>query len=113
MQQPFQPWGVRLRPYPTLQETPAPGSLQFDADGQTFYGDGSGSLHPKRCPDHNKGEVIQFHPDDNILAFKDSSKLKGRGIVINNTFNINGSGDPDRIADEIMKKITRVGRIGF
>ncbi len=86
----------------------------FDADGQTFYGDGSGSFTSVNdALITNKGEVIQFHPDDNILAFKDSSKLRGKGIVINNTFNINGSGDPDRIADEIMKKITRVGRIGF
>jgi len=61
----------------------------------------------------NKGDVIQFHPDDNILALKDLSKLGGKNVSINNTFHIHGSGDPDRIAEEIMKKITRVSRIGF
>jgi len=77
----------------------------FDAGGSKYYaGD---ALITKT------GDVVNFHPDDNILAFKDGSKLQGKGVVINNTFNINGSGDPDRIAEEIMKKITRVGRIGF
>ena len=84
----------------------------FEADGQTFYGDGSGSFTSVNdALITNRGEVIQFHPDDNILAFKDSSKLKGRGIVINNTFNINGSGDPDRIAELIMKKIEKIQRM--
>lgn len=84
----------------------------FEADGQTFYGDGSGSFTSVNdALITNRGEVIQFHPDDNILAFKDSSKLKGRGIVINNTFNINGSGDPDRVAELIMKKIEKIQRM--
>lgn len=84
----------------------------FKADGQTFYGDGSGSFTSVNdALITNRGEVIQFHPDDNILAFKDSSKLKGRGIVINNTFNINGSGDPDRVAELIMKKIEKIQRM--
>ena len=61
----------------------------------------------------NKGDVIQFHPDDNILALKDLSKLGGKNVSINNTFHIHGSGDPDRIAEEIMKKIQRIGRMGF
>lgn len=60
-----------------------------------------------------QGDIVNFHPDDNILAFKDGSKLQGKNITIHNTFNINGNGDPDRIAEEIMKKITRLGRIGF
>lgn len=84
----------------------------FEAGGQTFYGDGSGSFTSVNdALITNRGEVIQFHPDDNILAFKDSSKLKGRGIVINNTFNINGSGDPDRVAELIMKKIEKIQRM--
>ena len=80
-----------------------------------YYNTSTGEIS-KRVNDAlitNKGEVIQFHPDDNILAFKNGSKLQGKGVTINNTFNINGSGDPDRIAEEIMKKITRVSRIGF
>lgn len=60
-----------------------------------------------------KGEVVQFHKDDNILAFKDGSKLQGKSMVLNNTFNISGSGDPDKIADEILKRINRITRVGF
>ncbi len=59
------------------------------------------------------GSIVNFHPDDNILAFKDGAKLQERNVIINNTFNISGNGDPDRIAEEIMKKITRLNRIGF
>jgi len=77
----------------------------FDAGGSKYYA--NDALITKQ------GAIVNFHPDDNILAFKDGSKLQGKGVVINNTFNINGNGDPDRIAEEIMKKITRLGRIGF
>jgi len=77
----------------------------FDAGGSKYYV--NDALITKQ------GAIVNFHPDDNILAFKDGSKLQGKGVVINNTFNINGNGDPDRIAEEIMKKITRLGRIGF
>ena len=77
----------------------------FDAGGSKYYA--NDALITKQ------GDIVNFHPDDNILAFKDGSKLQGKGVVINNTFNINGSGDTDRIAEEILKKITRVGRIGF
>lgn len=59
------------------------------------------------------GSIVNFHPDDNILAFKDGSKLQGKNTTINNTFNISGNGDPDRIADEIMKRINRITRVGF
>jgi hypothetical protein len=59
------------------------------------------------------GSIVNFHPDDNILAFKDGSKLQGKNVTINNTFNISGNGDPDRIADEIMKRINRITRVGF
>jgi len=59
------------------------------------------------------GSIVNFHPDDNILAFKDGSKLPGKNVTINNTFNISGNGDPDRIADEIMKRINRITRVGF
>jgi len=60
-----------------------------------------------------KGEVVQFHRDDNILAFKDGSKLQGKSVVVNNTFNISGNSDPDKIADEILKRINRITRVGF
>ena len=86
----------------------------FEADGQKFYGDGAGGYSSVNdALITSKGDVIQFHPDDNILAFKDGSKVGGKNITIHNTFNISGNGDPDRIAEEIMKKITRIGRIGF
>lgn len=86
----------------------------FEADGQKFYGDGAGGYSSVNdALITSKGDVIQFHPDDNILAFKDGSKVGGKNITIHNTFNISGNGDPDRIAEEIMKKITRLGRIGF
>jgi hypothetical protein len=58
-----------------------------------------------------KGDVIQFHPDDNILAFKGNGPKGGNNIT--NNFYINGSNDPDKIADEIMKKIQRMVRIGW
>jgi len=62
-----------------------------------------------------KGEVVQFHKDDNILAFKDGSKLQGKSMIVNNTFNISGNSDsdPDKIADEILKRINRITRVGF
>jgi len=86
----------------------------FEADGQKFYGDGGGGYSSVNdALITSKGDVIQFHPDDNILAFKDGSKVGGKNVTIHNTFNISGNGDPDRIAEEIMKKITRIGRIGF
>ena len=86
----------------------------FEAGGQKFYGDGGGSYSSVNDALIKKdGSIVNFHPDDNILAFKDGSKLQGKNVTINNTFNINGSGDPDKIAEEIMKKIQRIGRIGF
>ena len=60
-----------------------------------------------------KGDVIKFHPEDNILAFKDPAAVRGKGGNISVTINVNGARDPDRIAEEIMKKITRLNRIGF
>lgn len=84
----------------------------FEAGGQKFYGDGAGGYSSVNdALITSKGDVIQFHPDDNILAFKDGSKLQGKGVVINNTFNINGNGDPDRIAELIMKKIEKIQRM--
>jgi len=59
------------------------------------------------------GSIVNFHPGDNILAFKDGSKLQGKNVTINNTFNISGNGDPDKIADEILKRINRITRVGF
>jgi hypothetical protein len=56
---------------------------------------------------------VNFHPDDNILAFKEGSKLQRKNVTINNTFNISGNGDPDKIADEILKRINRITRVGF
>jgi|GEM_PF-1506012 len=101
--------------FDTVEKTTINGSA---ATVTTSYGNDSGHFVEigKTVNDAlitNKGDVIQFHPDDNILAFKDLSKLGGKNVSINNTFHIHGSGDPDRIAEEIMKKITRVSRIGF
>lgn len=80
----------------------------FEADGQTFYGDGSGSFTSVNdALITNRGEVIQFHPDDNILAFKGNGP-KGN-ISVNIT--VNGAGDPDRIAELIMKKIEKIQRM--
>jgi len=58
-----------------------------------------------------RGDIVKFHPEDNILAFKDPSALRGGKGNISVTINVNGAGDPDRIAEEIMKKITRLNRI--
>lgn len=79
----------------------------FDADGQTFYGDGSGSFTSVNdALITNKGEVIQFHPDDNILAFKGNGPKGSTNVTIN----VNGAGDPERVAELILKKInTKVG----
>jgi len=60
-----------------------------------------------------RGDIVKFHPEDNILAFKDPSVLREGKGNISVTINVNGAGDPDRIAEEIMKKITRLNRIGF
>jgi len=75
----------------------------FEAGGSKYYA--NDALITKQ------GAIVNFHPDDNILAFKDGSKLQGKGVVINNTFNINGNGDPDRIAELIMKKIEKIQRM--
>jgi hypothetical protein len=75
----------------------------FEAGGSTYYK--NDALITK------KGDIVNFHPDDNILAFKGNGPKGGNNIY--NTFNINGARDADAIADEIMKKIQRIGRIGF
>ena len=77
----------------------------FNAGGATYYA--NDALIKK------DGSIVNFHPDDNILAFKEGSKLQGKSMVVNNTFNISGSGDPDKIADEILKRINRITRVGF
>jgi hypothetical protein len=86
----------------------------FEAGGQKFYGDGGGSYSSVNDALIKKdGGIVNFHPDDNILAFKDGSKFQGKNVTINNTFNISGNGDPDKIADEILKRINRITRVGF
>jgi hypothetical protein len=75
----------------------------FEAGGSKYYA--NDALITKR------GDIVSFHPDDNILAFKGRGP-KGNQQITNN-FYIYEAGDPDRIAEEIMKKITRVSRIGF
>lgn len=56
-----------------------------------------------------QGDVIKFHPEDNILAFKDPAALRGGGGT-NITINVNGSGDPEKVAELIMRKInSKVG----
>jgi len=77
----------------------------FEAGGSTYYK--NDALITK------DGSIVNFHPDDNILAFKEGSKLQGKSMVVNNTFNISGNGDPDKIADEILKRINRITRVGF
>jgi len=56
------------------------------------------------------GQVIQFHPDDNILATQNGV---GGGSVYNNTFYIQNATDPQAVADEIMRRINYVSRTGF
>jgi len=86
----------------------------FEAGGQKFYGDGGGSYSSVNDALIKKdGSIVNFHPDDNILAFKEGSKLQGKSMVVNNTFNISGNGDPDKIADEILRRINRITRVGF
>ena len=80
----------------------------FEADGQTFYGDGSGSFTSVNDALITKrGDIVKFHPDDNIMAFK------GNGPKGNISVNIivNGAGDPDRVAELIMKKIEKIQRM--
>jgi len=50
---------------------------------------------------------VKFHPDDNIMAFKGNGP-KGN-ISVNIT--VNGAGDPDRVAELIMKKIEKIQRM--
>jgi hypothetical protein len=84
----------------------------FEAGGSKYYGDGGGGYFSVNdALITSKGDVIQFHPDDNILAFKDGAKVGGKNITIHNTFNISGSGDPDRVAELIMKKIEKIQRM--
>lgn len=54
-----------------------------------------------------KGDIVKLHPDDNIMAFKGNSP----GGTSNITINVNGAGDPDRIAEQIMRKIERINRV--
>lgn len=51
----------------------------------------------------SKGDVVNFHPDDNILAMKDFSKLGGGGsgrVVIQNVLNLDG-----RVLYRSMKEV--------
>lgn len=57
------------------------------------------------------GKVVEFNKDDNILAFKDDTNLKGNK-TFNLTFNIYESKDSKEIMREIMKEINRVVRVG-
>lgn len=74
----------------------------------------SWSNHIVQVPDAlitKQGDIVKFHPDDNILAYKDPSALRGKGgNTIYNTFNISG-GNPDDIAEKIMKKIEKIQRM--
>ncbi len=56
-----------------------------------------------------KGDFVQFHPDDNIIATKDGFKSKQE---INLTFNVYESSNPREVVQMIMKEINRVVRIG-
>ena len=59
-----------------------------------------------------KGDIVRFHPDDNILAYQDPSSLRGgTGGNVSVVINVNGSGDPDRVAELIMKKIEKIQRM--
>jgi len=60
-----------------------------------------------------RGDIVKFHPEDNILAFKDPAAVRGKGGNISVTINVNGSRDPDAIADEILRRINRITRVGF
>ena len=80
----------------------------------TFFNNGSGSFtQTKREVIMNdalitkRGDIVKFHPDDNILAYKGNGP-KGN-ISVNIT--VNGSGDPDRVAELIMKKIEKIQRM--
>ncbi|HQN37793.1 MAG TPA: hypothetical protein PLY01_08155, partial [Caldisericia bacterium] len=80
----------------------------------TFYNNGSGSFtQTERVVTMNdglitkRGDIVRFHPDDNIMAFKGNGP-KGN-ISVNIT--VNGSGDPDRVAELIMKKIEKIQRM--
>lgn len=84
----------------------------------TFFNNGSGSFtQTKRevtmndALITNRGDIVRFHPDDNILAFKDSSNLQSNKNI-NLTFNIYESKDSKEIMREIMKEINRVVRVG-
>ena len=80
----------------------------------TYFNNGSGSFtQTKREVIMNdalitkRGDIVKFHPDDNILAYKGNGP-KGN-ISVNIT--VNGSGDPDRVAELIMKKIEKIQRM--
>jgi hypothetical protein len=72
----------------------------------TYVNTGNGIVQVNDALITNKGEVIQFHPDDNILAFKGNGPKGSTNVTIN----VNGAGDPERVAELILKKInTKVG----
>lgn len=80
----------------------------------TYFNNGSGSFtQTKREVIMNdalitkRGDIVKFHPDDNIMAFKGNGP-KGN-ISVNIT--VNGAGDPDRVAELIMKKIEKIQRM--
>ena len=56
-----------------------------------------------------KGDFVEFHPDDDIIATKDGLKNKQD---INLTFNVYESSNPRELVQMIMKEINRVVRIG-
>lgn len=52
------------------------------------------------------GKIVKFNPNDNILAFQGNGPKGATNITIN----VNGAGDPERVAELILNKInTKVG----
>ena len=73
----------------------------------TYVNTGNGIVQVSDALITKAGQIVKFHPDDNILAFKGNGGMKGDTNV---TINVNGAGDPERVAELILRKInTKVG----
>ena len=54
-----------------------------------------------------RGDIVKFHPEDNIMAYKGNAPRGNLSVNIT----VNGSGDPDKVAELIMRKIERIQRM--
>jgi hypothetical protein len=95
------PWGETFANSITKVERSPSSGLVYSADTS----DG-GKITVNDALIKKDGSVVKFNPEDNILAFKGAGPRGNTNITIN----VSGTGDPERVAELILKKInSKVG----